>query len=278
MEHISSDLRLARFIERSGEDSDRHLPAWARRSNPIIRRELGSYWRTILPETTFLKKAFLAQAIYIFLSLPFPFLIDFALPAITAAILLFPVALVMYAQILVLLAVSASRAVSTEYENGTLTLLRATPYPMSEIIGSKVASALWRQVEDLSLLLTAAALMSLPLLISQVASRWPLTSEPLLSRGAMILGLAVSILRLVLEPLMVCMVGALMGAALRGRSQAMLSTLAVMAFYFLLLNLAQHLPLSTPLQLVADVVLPLALPLLITWGAFTATRRLLLRE
>ncbi len=278
MEHISGDLRLARFIERSSEDADRHLPAWARRSNPIIRRELGSYWRTILPETTFLKKAFLVQAVYILFSLPFPFLIDFTLPAITAAILLFPLALVMYAQALVTLMSSASRALSREYENDTLTLLRATPYPAGEIIGSKVAATLWRQVEDLSLLLVAAALMSLPLLISHVAARWPLASEPLLSRGVMILGLAVSILRLVLEPLMVSMVGVLMGAALRVRSQAMLTTLALTGFYFLLLNLAQRLSLSSPLQLLVEIVLPLVLPLLITGGGFWLTRRLLVRE
>lgn len=278
MEQTSGDLRIARFIERSSADADRNLPVWARRSNPIIRRQLGSYWRTILPEASFLKKAFLVQALYILLTLPFPFLIDFTLPAITAAILLFPVALGVYGHVLVTLAGSAARAMSDEYEKGTLTLLRATPYPLGEILGSKVAASLWRQVEDLSLLLTTAALLSMPLLISQYAALWPLTTEPLLSRGAIILGLAVSLVRLALEPLMVSMLGVFMGAALRGRSQAVLSTLAVAGFYFLLINLAHMVPMSAAVRLIVDFVVPIALPLLITWGAFTGARIILARE
>ncbi len=64
---------------------------WARRSNPIIRRQLGAHWKTILPEVGFLKKMFLIQAALIGVSLFWPIIFDLALPAITASPLLPPV-------------------------------------------------------------------------------------------------------------------------------------------------------------------------------------------
>ncbi|MBZ0282317.1 MAG: hypothetical protein K8L97_16365 [Anaerolineae bacterium] len=277
MESTTTERRFVRFVKLGQHEIDSHLPRWARRSNPIIRRHLGMYWKTILPETTFLKRAFVVQAALVLLSLPIPGLVELALPAITASVLLFPFAMYLYGHVLVLVGMAAARTIADELQNGTFQLLRVTPFNLESIIASKVAAAIWRQVEDLGLLLTAAVLMSMPLLISQYASIWPLDEQPLLARGAIIAGLAVSMLRLAVEPFMIGAIGVMMGAALHNRASAVISTLIASGFYFLLLNLLRFVPLDTPLRLVVEFIFPLVLPLLVIAGAFQMTRYLLSR-
>jgi len=275
VERTTTEGRFVRFVQIGQHEIDSHLPRWARRSNPIIRRHLGMYWKTILPETTFLKRAFVVQALLVLLSLPIPGLVELALPAITASVLLFPFAVYLYGHVLVLVGTAAARTIADELQNGTFHLLRVTPFNLETIIASKVAAAIWRQVEDLGLLLTASVLMSMPLLISQYASIWSLDEQPLLSRGAIIAGLAVSMLRLAVEPFMVGAVGVMMGAALHNRASAIISTVITCSFYFLLLNLLRFVPLDTPLRLIVEFILPLVLPLLVIAGAFQMTRHLL---
>jgi hypothetical protein len=229
----------------------------------------------MLPEVTFLRQAFVVQAILIILTLPFPFLIALTLPTVTASILLFPFAMYVYGRLLFLTGTAAARSITGELENHTLTVLRSTPYSTNEIIATKAAAAIWRQVEDLGLLLIAAALLSTPLLISQYGSLWPLDEHPYLSRTAMILGLGVSMLRLALEPFMLAMLGIMMGAALRTRPAALMGTVVVAGFYFLCVNLTRFVPMSWPVRFAADFVVPLAIPLLIIAGAFRFTRHLL---
>ncbi|MEZ4668937.1 MAG: hypothetical protein R3E39_13605 [Anaerolineae bacterium] len=274
MERVAVDLQLVRMIQRS-KDIDSGLPLWARRSNPIVRRELGRSWRTMLPEITFLRQAFVVQAILIVLTLPFPFLIALTLPTVTASILLFPFAIYVYGRLLFLTGATAARSITSELENYTLPLLRSSPYSTYEIIASKAAASIWRQVEDLGLLLIAAALLSTPLLISQYGSLWPLDQHPYLSRTAMILGLAVSMLRLALEPFMVAMLGIAMGAALKTRPAAVMGTVSVAGFYFLCVNLTRFIPMSWPLRFVVDFFIPLAVPLLVTALSFRLTQYLL---
>ncbi len=273
MERTVQETRLARVIRMGNPELDRDLPYWARRSNPIIRRQLGMYWKTILPEATFLMKAFAVQAILIALTLPLPFLIELALPAITAAILLFPFALVVYGHLLLAIGMAAAQSITREIQNDTLTLLRATPFDLGSIIASKVAASIWRQVEDLGLLLLAAALMSMPLLISQYGTLYPLDENPLLARVAVVLGLGVSMLRLCLEPFMIGMIGVMMGAALRVRASAIFGTVIAGVFYFLFVNLLRLLAVDWPLRFVIDFGLPLLLPLLVSWVCFRLTQR-----
>lgn len=274
MERVAVDIQIVRMIQRS-KDIDSGLPLWARRSNPIVRRELGYAWRTMLPEVTFLRQAFIVQAILIVLTLPFPFLIALTLPTVTASILLFPFAVYVYGRLLFLTGAAAARSITSELESHTLSLLRSTPQSTYEIVASKAAAAIWRQVEDLGLLLIAAALLSTPLLISQYGSLWPLDQHPYLSRTAMILGLAVSMLRLALEPFMLAMLGIVMGAALRTRPAAVMGTVVVAGFYFLCVNLTRFIPMSWPLRFIADFVVPLVVPLLIIAVAFRLTEHLL---
>lgn len=277
MEHTSTDLQIIRMIQR-GKDIDTGLPYWARRSNPIVRRELGMAWRTMLPEVGFLRQAFIIQSILVALTLPFPFLIELALPTVTAAIILLPFAFVVYARILVIVSSAGARSMTNELQNDTLNVLRTTPYALWEIIASKAAAAMWRQIEDLGLLMLGVALLSTPLLISYYGTMWPLDQNPVLSRVAIILGLGVSIIRMLLEPFMVGMIGILMGTALRTRSAGTSGTLIVGIFYFLCLNLVRLVRMSWPLRFVVDFVLPLALPVLIMGLVIWLTSYLIERE
>ncbi len=277
VEHTSTDLQIIRMIQR-GKDIDTGLPYWARRSNPIVRRELGMAWRTMLPEVGFLRQAFIIQTILVALTLPFPFLIELALPTVTAAIILLPFAFVVYARVLVIVSSAGARSMTNELQNDTLNVLRTTPYDLWEIIASKAAAAMWRQIEDLGLLMLGVALLSTPLLISYYGTMWPLDQNPVLSRVAIIVGLGVSIIRMLLEPFMVAMIGILMGTALRTRSAGTSGTLIVGAFYFLCLNLVRLVHMSWPLRFVVDFVLPLALPVLIIGLVIWLTRYLIERE
>jgi hypothetical protein len=259
----TGDIRIARMIQRNRVDMDHRFPEWARRSNPIIRRQLGVAWKTILPEFGFLRRAVLFQIVLVILSLFWPFIFDLALPAITASILMFPFALIMYGNVLLSIGVGASDAMTRELRNDTLTLLRVTPFNLENILASKIAAAIWRQVEDLGLLLSAAALLSMPLLVSQYATWWPLKEHPVLARVAIILGLTTSLFRLVLEPFMIGAVGMAMGVALRQRASAIMSMLTVGLFYFLILNLLRLVPMEWPLRFVVEFALPLVMPLVV---------------
>ena len=151
---------------------DRRLPAWARRSNPVVRRHLGLFWKTILPELGFLLRIYVAQVAIIAISLPIPFLLDLLAPTITATILLLPFALVMYIQTLVLIGYQAAIIMTAELQADNLTLLRVTPLSLRSILGSQVASVVWRHVENLGLLIVAAGLLTLPILITIYAQQW----------------------------------------------------------------------------------------------------------
>ncbi len=277
MEHTSTDLQFVRIIKR-GSDIDTGLPYWARRSNPLVRRELGMAWRTMLPEVGFLKQAFIVQAILVALTLPFPFLIELALPMVTAAIILLPFALIVYVRVMVIVGSAGARAMTNELQNDTLNVLRTTPYSLIEIIASKAAAAMWRQIEDLGLLMLGVALLSTPLLISYYGTLWPLDQNPLLARVAIICGLGVSIIRMLVEPFMVSVIGIFMGAALRTRSAATSGTLFVSGFYFLCLNLTRLIPMSWPMRYLVDFILPLVLPVLVMLLVIRLTRYLIERE
>lgn len=270
MEHASTNIRLIRMTEQ-GKEIDNRLPAWARRTHPLVRRELGSAWRTMLPEIDFMRQAFVVQTVLIGLTLPFPFIIELALPTVTAAIILLPFALVIYARLLVLVGSAGARAMTNEMQNDTLTVLRSTPFNLREIICSKAAAAMWRQIEDLGLLMLGVTLLSTPLLVSHYGTIWSLNEYPIVTRVAFILGLTVAIVRMVLEPFMMGMIGVMMGAALRTRSAATAGTLIVAGFYFLFMNLARLIPMWWPLRFILDFVLPIVLPFAIMWLSVRVT-------
>lgn len=279
VEQAKTDISVIHLPARyKAPELDQRLPTWARRSNPIIRRQLGMYWKTILPEADVLVKLVLVQIALVALSLPWPFLFDLALPTITAALLLFPIALYLYAHILLAIGTAAALSVVDELRKETFDLVRATPISLPSILGSKIAASIWRQVENLSLLMTAVALLSMPLLISQYATQYPLDTHPLLARAAMALGLVVALVRLALEPFMIAALGQVAGATFPTRTTAIITTGFLGVFYFLLVNLARLIPLPWPLHFIVEFVLPVVLPLVITWAALRLTERLITRR
>jgi hypothetical protein len=275
VERTSPDIRLIHNIQKKPLELDKNLPVWARRSNPIVRRHLGMYWKTILPEMGFLVKVVLIQAGLILLSLPMPFLFNLALPTITASILLLPFAVYIYLKVLYSIGSAACTSVADELRNDTMDVLLATPLELNSILGSKIAAAIWRQVDNLGLLIISAALFSLPILISQYASLWPLEEYPVLSRVAMIVGLTVSLVRLALEPFMIGAIGVMAGAALRVRSSAIITMAIFGFFYFVMLNILRLIPMWWPLRFAVEFILPIVLPILISWVSLAIARALL---
>jgi hypothetical protein len=98
------------------------------------------------------------------------------------------------------------------------------------------------------------------------------------ARLLMIVGLTVSLLRLVVEPPMIAALGVLMGALSRDRVPAMLATGALGFAYFVLINLPRLAPLPPGARLIVEVALPLLLPPLLTLAALWLARRVLERE
>lgn len=265
-------------------DGDRHrsldwrLPEWARRSNPIVRRHLGIYAKTIPPQVRPLLTLFLAQAALVMLTVPLPFIFNVTLPLITVSILLLPLSFYYYGQVLLAIANDSATIMLKELSNNTLNLLRTTPLTSKEILLGKIAAAIWRRAEDLNMLLVAASLFGLPAIVMLIANQWSPEQHPITSQVAIVLIFGASILRLALEPFMVATLGVMVGAMVPVRSSALVATLLLTFFYFLFMNLLRLLPLSLLMRVVVEAVLPVALPLLIIWGALNMAAKVMSRD
>jgi len=272
------DAATARISKTFVHEIDRDLPEWARRSNPIVRRHLGSYWKTLTPDMSEIGRVYLAQVGFILLTFLFPVLFTLLMPTVTVTLVLLPIGVVLYLQILYFVGAAAATSVVKEQRNETLDLLLIIPRPTLHVLYSKVAAAIWRHTENLSLVLVGTALASLPLLIIQYDIYFSLNTNPILMRLAMMMALGAAIIRILLEPIMVGSIGVLMGAALPSRIPAIVSTTIFTASYFLLINLARFLPLDPIGRIFVEIVLPLALPPVITVIAFRAAAFLLVRD
>src|SRR5262245_37018621 len=174
VERAMIDPAVQRAVQRqTSVGIDQRLPRWARRSNPVVRRHLGIYWKTLPPEVGQLVRIYLFQIAFMCLSFPFPIFFDFVMPVITVSLLLIPVAFVGYAHALLYIGVVAVTAMVDEWRHHTLDLLRTTPLPLEHIVFSKIAAAIWRQLDDLGLILLTATLLSLPMLVIQYANLFP---------------------------------------------------------------------------------------------------------
>jgi hypothetical protein len=257
---------------------DHGLPGWARRSNPIVRRHLGFYWKTLPPEIGQLVKIYLVQIGLMLLSFPFPIFFDFVMPVITVSLLLIPVAFIGYGHALLFVGIVAVTATVDERRNHTLDLLRTTPLPLEHIVFSKIAAAIWRQVDDLGLILMTASLLTLPVMVIQYANLFPPAQYPIICRAAIVLGVTASLLRLALEPVMIGALGVMVGAAAPQRIPAITATALMGGFYFLLLNLPRLMVLGWETRLLIEVALPLILPPVIAFICIKLTLRFLQRD
>ena len=218
-----------------------NLPYWARATNPIVRRHLGLYWRTLPPEfePIFYICGFWLSALL--LGIFFPFITDLATTVIVVSVLVIPVGMIFYLRALFSVAANSASAMADEIRNNTMQLLMSTPMSLDQIFLGKVAASLWRKMDDLILIVQGAAIFGPPLIIMHYAGLFPLRESGPVTYLLIIAMTLVSMLRLVLEPLMFGMVGVGIGAFVPFRSIAMTSSVAFVAFYFLLMIMLQQL-------------------------------------
>lgn len=262
MTTLTHDPLVRAVIADSRRPLDVALPGWARRSHPIVRRHLGIFWKVMPPDLNGVLRAVAYQAAYIALSLPVPFLVTLIMPVVMVSLVMLPVALYFYGMALLQIGGLAASHIADERRNESLDLLRVSPISLAQIVYSKMAAAVWRQVDALTFVLMGATYFGLPLIMLQHELVFADAGQPLLARLAMMAGLIASLVRLPLEAVFVAALGALMGAGTRQRGAAMLTTGLLIGAYFALLNLARLLPAGPAGMVFFETVLPLVLPVL----------------
>ena len=241
---MAADAKPQNLIEVDDRSPMDTLPYWARATNPIVRRHLGLYWRTLPPE---FEPIFYVCAFWVLALLAgiiFPFVTDLATTVIVVSVLVIPVGIIFYLRALFSIAANSAAAMADEIRNNTMQLLMSTPMSLEQIFLGKVASAIWRKMDDLILIVQGAAIFGPPLMIMHYAGLFPLRESGPLTYILIIIMTITALLRLVLEPLMFGMVGVGIGAFVPFRAIAITSSVAWVAFYFVLINMLQQLSLQ----------------------------------
>ena len=277
MQTTASRAALIREIVQSHYEIDTQFPPWARRSHPIVRRHLGRYWRVMTPQIEPVLQWYLIQSGIVLLTYPIPFLFTLILPVVIVSVGLLPFAFYYYAQTLYALATDAAQSMVKEVEGATLNLLLATPFSHREILMSKMAGAMWRQSEPLSLLLSVIAMTQMPTLVLVYLNQIPTEEYGILSQIVTIIAFGVAIARIPLEMAMTASIGTYIGVTTRGRSAAIITTLTLLLFYFVLINVPRLMPLGVLGHLLVNGLLPLVMPLVIIALMLTVTERAMRR-
>jgi|GEM_PF-706062 len=220
------------------------LPYWARATNPIVRRHLGLYWRTLPPEIEPILYITGGWIVLLLLGIIAPFVTDLATTVIVVSILVVPLAMMFYLRSLFSIAANSAAAMSDEIRNKTMPLLMSTPMSVDQIFLGKVAAAIWRKMDDLILIVQAAAIFGPPLIIMHYAGIFTLRDGGPITYILVVAFTIISLIRLVIEPIMFGMIGVAIGAFVPFRSTAMTSAVAMVAFYFLLSIMLQQLNLG----------------------------------
>lgn len=270
------------------ETSTNRVPYWARSTNPIVRRHLGLNWRTFAPEITpFLRGIGLWGLI---------FLIGAFIPAVetTTAILfissivILPVVGFLYLHILGSIAVTTADAMQAELRNNTLSLLRTTPMSLEQIFLGKIAVSMWKRMEDLVLVAQAVLFFIPPVMLTIYANYWTLPEYPVMGRAMIVIGLIVFLLRILIEPMLIGTLAVVIGVVVPNRNTAITTTLAITTFYFVVSFMFSRLPFIRgeilpdhtviPPNLnwvfAVDFILPIVVPLLLSWGLLRLARRI----
>lgn len=271
--------------------AEESLPYWSRSTNPIVRRHLGLYWRTLPPELRPILWIVLGWGGVIALNMLIPSIANYTIVTVVLSLVIMPVAVVFYAHILFSIASKSAEAMQEERRNNTLNLLMATPMSLPQILLGKVASTLWRRMEDWVLVNYAVALTSAPLFYTLYSRIWAVDAYPLALPVAVMGGVVVSLLRLMVEPIMVGVIGVFVGTVTPYRNTAISLSVALSLAYFGLLWGVGRLPFVygevtrrsfTPPNhgavLALDMVLPIILPVLISVGLLKLSAYLLTKD
>lgn len=220
------------------------LPYWARATNPIVRRHLGLYWRTLPPEVEPILYITGGWILLLLIGIIAPFVTDLATTVIVVSVLVIPIAVGFYLYALATIAANSAAVMSDEIRNKTMHLLMATPMTVDQIFLGKAAAAIWRRMDDLIIIVQAAAIFGPPLIIMHYAGIFTLREGGAVTYLLVIAFSIVSLLRLVIEPIMFGIVGVTIGAFVPFRSTAMTAAVAMVGFYFLLMVMLQQLNLE----------------------------------
>ena len=237
---------------------DQNLPVWARRSNPVVRRELGQYWKRLFPDLNLLARVLVVEAL-VMMFVPLSLLMTMTLPVMVVSVVAVPVALVLYGRVVVTMIHAAAGAMVDAHNNHTLDLLRVSLVPLDHIILGKVAASLWRCMEDIDLILLAAAVAGMPILT--IYHFGPLRAEEV-TLGIRVLaaaGIFVLPVRLMLEPFMLASVAVAVGTVSPTRAGAVVVTVAFAVFYVVLGLLPYLMRWPGNLFVLGGMVLPLVM-------------------
>jgi ABC-type Na+ efflux pump permease subunit len=255
---------------------DTHLPPWARRSNPVIRYELGQFWKCLLPDFGLLARLLGVQA-GLMLVLPVPVIMTLTLPIAMLTVVTVPVLGFIYITVLVAVVFHTATAVAQDRERNMLDLLRVSPLPLTHITLGKVAAAMWRTIEALNIVLIGAVIFSLPVLVIVHLGSDMTAGYQLPQRVLAMLAVIALPLRLLLEPFFFAAMALVAGLLLPTRAAAVTVTLAVMVFYYVGVSVPLLANLTWAGRLLAEVVVPLALPVLGTVVCIWVTHRRVIR-
>lgn len=270
-----------------------NLPYWARSTNPIVRRHLGLYWRTVPPEVRPFIHIYIGWAVLIAVGVIAPGLFGATMITYLASIMVLPFAAVYYAWLLLQISVDSAAAMQQEMNNNTFLLLRTTPMSLSQIFLGKVAAAMWRRMDDIVLIAQLNLIFSPPVLFTIYSSIFPFTdNERVITPLLTLIGTTVIVFRMIAEPIMIGVLSVFIGIVVEGRSRAISTAVALGAFYFLLLNLMSRLPVvrgfeaadgsqiaaNGLLVILFDFVLPAGLPLLIIFGLLRLSEHMITRD
>ncbi|MGJ3237741.1 MAG: hypothetical protein ACFE0Q_03445 [Anaerolineae bacterium] len=287
----SKDIpRQTRFTEYS--DTQEKLPYWARSTNPIVRRHLGLYWRTVPPEIRPFVVIFLFWVGVMTLGVIFPPVFGLAMISFLASIMIIPFAMAFYAHALVQIAIEASNAMQQEFANNTFQLLQATPMSIPQIVLGKVAAAMWRRMDDIVLIAQLALAFTPPMVYPMYADFWSASAHSTVIAAVLtLIATLVTVARVVLEPLMIGIVSVFIGVVVPGKGRSISAAVVIGAFYFLLINLLSRLPavrgFDSPegpippngtLVILTDLVLPVLIPLILIVSVLKLSERLLSQD
>lgn len=289
----STSSRAQRIIELTNyQDSQERLPYWARSTNPIVRRHLGLYWRTMPPEIEPFTMIFMIWSVVMLIGILIPGLFSLIMISFLASIMIVPFVALYYAYLLLNISVDAAKSMQQEFANDTFELLQATPMSLQQIFLGKVAAAIWRRMDDLIMLAQLAFAFCPPILFTMYVNLG--TGEgfggfvpPLLT----LMGMLVVLFRLFAEPIMIGVLAVFIGIVVPGRGRSITSAVVIGAFYFILLTLLSYLPVVRGLEtkqlvippnmtliIITDFVLPVILPLIMIWGLLKLSERLVTED
>jgi len=202
------------------ESSTERLPYWARSTNPIVRRHLGLYWRTIPPD---IQPFLMILGVWLGLlgvGVLLPVFFDFAMISFLASLMILPIAAIYYGYMLLSVAIEAANAMQSEMTNNTFELLRTTPMSLNQILLGKVAASIWKHMDDFIMLAQITLAFSPPVLFTEYAQIWPVNETPIIAPALTLIGAIVVVIRVLVEPVMIGVLAVFIGVVVPGRSRA----------------------------------------------------------